>query len=262
MRFGCTTSEVGRIWPLAEIGYDYVELSARTLAPLDDEHTFASIRERILAAPIRPEALCGFIPPYVGLRVVGPEVDRARLRGYVETVLGRASQIGTKVAVFGSGSSRMVPDGYPRAKALDQLRDFLATSAEMAAALGITLAIEVLNRGETNLVNTMDEALALVRDLGRPNLRTMVDYYHVLTDGQSLQQVQQAGSLLVHAHTSDAGRQPPGTGGSDQAAFLSALRSAGYDGRLSIECRFQDFPREASAALAHLKDVWRSVAGS
>jgi len=261
MKFGCTTKEIGRIQRLGEMGYDYVELGFRALAPLEDDLTFVPIRERILDAPIRPEALSGFIPPYVGLKVVGPEVDRAKLRRYLETMLGRAAQVGARVAVFGSGPSRTVPDGFPRAKALDQLRDFLALGADLAAARGITLVLEILNQGETNLVNTMDEALELVRSVGRPSLRTMVDYYHVLTDGQSLTQVQQAGALLAHAHTSDAGRRPPGTAGSDQVAFLSALRAAGYDGRLSVECRFEDFDREAPAALAYLKDIWRRLAG-
>ncbi len=262
MRFGCTTKEIGRIRPLAEMGYDYVELGFRVLAPLEDDSTFADIRERILDAPIRPEALSGFIPPYVGLKVVGPEVDRAKLRRYLETMLGRAAQVGAKVAVFGSGASRAVPEGFPRARALDQLRDFLALGADVAAARGITLVLEVLNREETNLVNTMDEALALIRSLNRPALRAMVDYYHVLADGQPLDQIRQAGVLLAHAHTADAGRQPPGTAGTDQHAFLAALHAAGYDGRLSVECRFEDFDREAPAALAYLKDAWRSVVGA
>lgn len=259
MRFGCVTAEIGRISALAELGYDYAELSFRTLAPLEGDLAFAAVRDRVLSAGLPVEALSGFIPPFVGLKVVGPDVDRQQLRRYTETMLGRAAQIGAKVAVFGSGASRAVPDGFPRRKAIDQLRDFLAMAADLAAPRQLTIALEVLNREETNLVNTHDEALMLVREVNRPSLRTMADYYHILSDGRPLGAIQSAAGLLAHAHTSDEGRRPPGSAGTDQGAFLRALREAGYDGRLSIECRFQDFAREAPAGLEHLRNAWRLV---
>jgi len=259
MKFGCVTHEIGRIGLLADMGFDYVELGLRALAPLQDEETFGPIRDRILEAPLPCEALSGFIPPYAGLKVVGPEADRQSLRRYVEAMIGRAAQIGSRVIVFGSGQARAVPDGFPYPRALDQLRDFLAMTADLAAPLGLTIAIEVLNLGETNLINSMSEAIGLVRSVNRPSLRNTIDYYHVLTDMQPLDQIAQAGSLLVHAHTSDVDRRPPGTGVGDQRAFLAALRAAGYDARLSIECRFQDFEREAPVALGLLRSLWADV---
>ena len=256
VRFGCVTSETGRIGLLSEIGYDYVELRCRALAPLDDDFVFAAIRDRIAEAPIRPEVLSGLIPPFVALKVAGPDVDRAALRRYLGTMLSRASQVGAATVVLGAGAARTVPAGFPRDRALGQLREWVAIAADLAAPREITIALEPLNRGETNLVNNVDEAVGLVRSLGRPNLRVAVGYFQLLADGVPLSQVRLAGSLIGHAHTSDADRRPPGSSPSDQPPFLEALRAAGYDGRLSVECRFADFGIEAPAALTYLRDAW------
>ena len=256
MRFGCVTSETGRIGLLSDMGFDYVELRCRALAPLDDDFVFATIRERIVEAPIRPEVVSGLIPPFVALKLVGPNVDRAALRRYLDTMLLRASQLGAFTVVFGAGAARAAPAGFPRDRALSQLREWVAIAADLAAPREITVALEALNQGETNLVNTVDEAVGLVRSLGRPNLRVAVDYFQLLADGIPLSQVRLAGALVGHAHTSDADRRPPGNSASDQPPFLEALRAAGYDGRLSVECRFEDFGIEAPATLSYLRDTW------
>lgn len=260
MRFGCLTSEIARIGTLADMGFDYVELGFRALAPLDDEVTFLAARDRILDAPLRPEALSGFIPPFVGLAVVGPSVDRAALRRYSETMLNRAAQVGAKIVTIGSGRSRTIPEGFPPQRARDQFRDFLALVADLAIPRGLAVGLEALNREETNLINTVAQAHAMVREVNRPGLRLTVDYYHLFSDGESLAGFQSVRGLVAHIHTADAGRRPPGTEGTDQLALLRALHSIGYDDRLSMECRFTDFDREAPAALAHLRGLWAQVA--
>jgi sugar phosphate isomerase/epimerase len=259
MRFGCFTTEVGRIGAMADMGFDYVELGFRALVPLEDEESFAATRERILAAPLRAEALSGFFPPFVGLQVVGPEVDRAKVRRYTETMLTRAAQVGGRVIGIGGGRARSIPEGYPINRAREQFRDFLGTVGDLAATRGLTIALEPLNREETNLINTIPEALDLLRELNRPSLRVMVDYYHLFSDGDLIDDLVQAQGMLAHAHTSDAGRRPPGTEGTDQLALLRVLRAIGYEERLTIESRYQDFDREAPVALEYLRNLWAQV---
>jgi sugar phosphate isomerase/epimerase len=259
MRFGCFTTEIGRIGAMADMGFDYVELGSRTLAPLEDDLAFTATLDRIIAAPLLPEALSAFIPPFVGLPVVGPEVDRARLRRYAETMLSRAAQVGAKIVTVGSGRSRTIPEGFSPQKAREQLRDFLATAADLATARGLTIALEPLNREETNLINSLPEAQALVRETGRGPLKVTLDYYHFSTDGEPLEDIELAGGLIAHVHTADAGRRPPGTEGTDQRGLLRSLHAIGYDERLSMECRFTDFDREAPAALRYLRGLWSEV---
>jgi sugar phosphate isomerase/epimerase len=256
MRFGCFTTEIGRIGAMADMGFDYVELGFRVLAPLEDEAAATAAVDRILAAPLRAEALSAFIPPFVGLAVVGPAVDRAALRRYSETMLTRAAQVGAKVVTVGMARSRTIPEGFPPQRARDQFRDFLGLVTDLGTTRGITVGLEALNREETNLINTIPESLEMLREVSRPSLRLTIDYYHLFTDGEPLGDVELAEGLVGHIHTADAGRRPPGTEGNDQLALLQALSSIGYDDRLSIECRFTDFDSEAAAALEHLRGLW------
>jgi hypothetical protein len=75
VRFGLCTGDLGRIDRLDQLGYDYADIGASTLLPFAPEREFAPIRERLRGAPVRAEALGGFIPG--NLKVVGPTVDRA-----------------------------------------------------------------------------------------------------------------------------------------------------------------------------------------
>ena len=259
MRFGCVTSEIARIARLAALGYDYVELRGRALAPLGDEQGFASVLDRLRDAPLRVECLSGFIPPFVDLPVVGPAVDRVRLRRYTETMLDRAARVGASVVVFGSGAARTAPDGFSVARALDQLREYLALAGDLAAPRGLVFALEYLNRDESTLVNTPSEAAAIVRCVGRASLGVTVDHYHSLAADQPIDLIESANGLIRHVHASGPDRRPPADGAADQTELLAALRRLGYDGRVSIECRFTDFEREAEVALDHLRRVWRSL---
>lgn len=260
MRFGCVTAEVGRLASLAEMGFDYAELSGRALASMRDDDVFDEIRDRILAAPIAVEAISGFIPPYTGLTVVGPRVDRAAGRKFAERMLIRAAQVGVKTIAFGSAAARNVPDGFSVSRALAQLRDYTSMVCDLAEPRGMVLALEVLCRSETNLINTVPQAIELVHAVNRPGLRVLIDYYNLLCEESPLSDVAAARGLLAHVHTSDDDRDPPGSGSADQTGFLAALRGIGYDERLTIECHWEDFEKEAPKALDFLRREWAQTA--
>ena len=64
------------------------------------------------------------------------------------------------------------------------------------------------------------------------------------------------GDYIHHVHVADTERKAPGTGEFDFDGFFGALKEAGYDGRISIECRWDDFDTEAPKALEFLKAKW------
>lgn len=259
MRFGCVTSEIARIARLAALGYDYVELRGRALAPMGDEIAFASVVERLRDAPLRVESLSDFVPPFVGLNVVGPAVDRARARRYTEMMLDRAARVGVSTIVFGAGAARNVPAGFSRSRATEQLREYLGVAADLAAARGLVFTLEHLNADESNLVNTPAEAATIARSIGRPSLAVAIDHYHLLTADLPVARIVEAAGAIRHVHASGPDRLPPADGAADQTDLLAALRGLGYDGRVSVECRFSDFEREAAAAQRHLLATWTAV---
>ncbi len=253
MRFGCCV-DVDQVSILAQAGYDFCELPARTVRPLDDEPAALPALRAIAALPLRPESFNSLIPP--DLRLVGPHVDRDALRSYLRRTFGRMVQLGGAVVVLGSGGARHIPAGMPREQALDQLADSLALAAEEAGRAGIELALEHLNRGECNVFTTVAECQSFIEQRGLTGLRLLADLHHLELEHEPLDNVITAAPLLAHVHVADGGRRAPGVGGYDYAGFLHALHSIGYDRRISAECSWEDLEAQAPGALAFMQSQW------
>lgn len=210
----------------------------------------------------RLEALkrCGFPMPAANvllpatLKCVGPAVDHARLDRYARTVFRRAHEAGMTLIVFGSAAARMVPEGFPVAKAFEQYVELLRHFGPLAEARGVTIVVEPLNRGECNLVNTVQEGAEAVRRADHPAVKLLVDLFHMLRNNESPDDIEKVGTLIRHAHLAEnKDRAAPGTNGDDFRPFLRALRRVGYNDRLALEPTWTDLPRELGPALAALR---------
>lgn len=252
MRLGCCAG-LEQIEIARDAGYDYVEVHVRNVVPESPDSEFEPVRDRILAAEIVPEVWLGIIPP--DMKVVGPEVDSYRIERYIRTALERIEELGAEVVVFGSGQGRAVPESFPVDEAKNQLVQFLALAGQVAGAYGITVAVEPLNYRETNSINTISEGLEVIRAVGHPFVKLLVDLYHVEAQGGSIADIAAARGEIVHAHTADTERLYPGSGSYPNKEFIEALRSADYDERLSIECKWRDFDSECPKALEYLRGL-------
>ena len=252
MRFGCCTS-LENLEAVERAGYDYIELSLRpALMPEADESEFEPVRERIAASPLNAEAFAGFLG--AEHRVVGDHIDRERLSKYVETAARRAKELGGEVIVFGSSGARNVPEGFLPEKAEDQIVAFLTMAGDHAERYGITIAIEPICARESNIIHTVREGWTSAKRVNHPSIRVLADLYHVWQEGEDLADLAEVGDWLVHVHIAEpVQRRYPGNDDFDFLAFFEALRSAGYDGRISCECRFDDFERDARVALETLR---------
>ncbi len=255
MRFGCCVAPE-QIDVIARAGFDYCELPARAVRPLEDDRAAAPALDAIAAAPLRPEAFNVLVPPEI--RMVGPEADLERLRGYLRRAFGRMAALGGRAVVLGSGGARRIPDDMPREQALDQLAASLEVAGEEAARAGISLALEHLNRGESNVFNTVAECQAFIEQRGLSDVRLLADLHHLELEQEPFANVVAAAPLLVHVHVADGGRRHPGVGGYDYAGFMRALRQAGYDERISAECSWENLEEQAAGALAFMKQQWEA----
>jgi sugar phosphate isomerase/epimerase len=249
----CTTPERA---PLVAPYYDYIELSLSTvLDPLQDDETFAPALEALHKLPLPARACNNFVNPRV--KLVGPDVDWGLVESYVERGFRRAQALGIERIVFGSGGARMVPEGYSRETAWEQLVRFCRLCAERAYA-GLTLAIEPLNRGECNILNSYGEGVALARDVDRPNIRVLADIYHFEVESEPVEAIRPGADVLAHVHLADSGRLYPGSGSYPLRAWFALLHELGYDQRASVECTWgEDFAAEAQAAAAFLRPLAR-----
>jgi sugar phosphate isomerase/epimerase len=247
MQFGvCCGPEIARVAKV--LGYDYFEWSVvDLLQPRAGEDSFKDALASAKQARLPfPNANILILP---GMKIVGPAVDQESLREYILTALRRARVAGISIIGFGSGSARSVPDGFDPLAGWQQMRDFCAWLAEAARAHEVTIALEPLNRGETNLINTAQEAARLIREINHPHLRMVIDGYHWALDLNSPEGIRENADLIVHAHVaSAAGRRAPSMA-DPCAPFFDALRSIGYGGRLSFEGNLADPTADLAQAL-------------
>lgn len=252
MRFGICTG-LDNVDKLAEIGYDYIELGVRNaLMPEAEDSEFQKIRERVAKAPLKPEAYAGFIPR--NLRVVGDSVDFSSLSSYVETACRRSSEIGGEIIVYGSSGSRNVEEGYPEDRALDQIAEFLDMAADHAEANGITIVVEPICMKEGNILRTVADGVAMAKRVNRKGVKALADLYHVWQEDEPMQNIVDAAEWLAHVHIAEpVKRSYPGNDDFDFTDFFTALKQANYDGRISCECKFENFDLDAQTALRTMK---------
>ena len=150
----------------------------------------------------------------------------------------------------------MVPADFPRQQAVAQLVAFLRLVAESATVNDLTIAIEPLNRKDLNILNSVAEAVELATLVDRRPVHVLADFYHMDEEQEPLDRISRHGQWLAHIHVADSGRLAPGTGQYPYAAFAAELQRAGYQGRISVECRWQGIYTQAAPAVSFLRQVF------
>lgn len=127
--------------------------------------------------------------------------------------------------------------------------------APAAAKYGINLGMEVLNRFESHILNTAEEGVKFVEEVGMDNVKVMLDTFHMNIEEQSIGgAIRRAGKLLGHFHTGECNRMVPGKGRIPWREIGDALRDIGYDGTAVME----PFVRMGGQVGADIK-VWRDI---
>lgn len=116
----------------------------------------------------------------------------------------------------------------------------VATLAPLAAQADVRIAMEVLNRYESHLLNTAAQAVEFVRAVGHPSVGVLLDAYHMNIEEANLAQaVEHAGEHLFLFHVADSNRAGLGLGHTDFPTLATALKTIGYAGDIIVECTAQ-----------------------
>lgn len=224
---------------IKDAGGDYLESGVKKfLIPDKPDSEWAKNLALAKACPLPIPACNGFLPGT--LKSTGPEINHEGVLQYAEVAFQRAQQIGVKIFVFGSSGSRKLPDGFPREKAEEQFVALLKKMGPLAKPYGVTIAIEPLRRKEDNFINTVIQGAVIADKVNHPNVRLLCDIYHMLQNGEDPNDLIKVGPFLVHAHIAEKEtRSAPGVAGDDFRPFFSALRTANYSGRMSIEGKWK-----------------------
>ena len=163
----------------------------------------------------------------------------AELRVLLTTVAeagGRGVVCPNAYAVF---SRSLPPYSPPRRQEESRaaLVDALAELGAHAAAAGVQIFLEPLNRYEDYLVNTLADAVSIVVELDSPGVAVVADTYHMsIEEADCAASIRAAGDHIRHVQLGDSNRLEPGAGHYDWPATLAALDAIGYDGWLAMEC--------------------------
>lgn len=234
-------------------GYRYVVENVQNLfspIAITDEQ-FEKNLIRIKQYKLKICAVNIFIPG--DLKLVGPNVDEVKVLLYCERVFQRCQAVDVNMIVWGSGGARRIPDGFDREKAKEQFIAIAKKIAAMAARYNIKLALENLNRSETNFINTAEEALTIVKAVDHPNFKLCADIYHMLRENEGPAVLEQAGSYLIHCDIAEkTNRGAPAS--EDFTSYLNALKKINYRGKIIIEARWENLERQAAPALKYLSN--------
>lgn len=216
----------------------------------DQEFQMLSKKLNNLSIPLFGSNL--FIPG--NLKVVGPEVDEKAVLAYVDAVFKRANAAGAQMIIWGSGGSRQVPDGFSRIKAREQFVSMAREVAALAKKYNIMLALENLNSTEANHINTLAEALEVVKAVDHENFRLCADIYHMLKEDEAPAVIEQAKGYIVYCEVAEEeGRTAPGVHGEDFKPYLTALKNIGYRGKIVVECRWDNLATQGADAYQYLR---------
>ena len=208
----------------AELGFDAVEL----FPPGPDAVDPAELRKLLGDSGLSLAAVgtgAGWVRHKLTLTSPDAAV-RERAAAFVRAMIDFAGPLGAPVIV-GSMQGRW-GDGVAREAALGWLADRVIELGEYAEQFDVPLLYEPLNRYETNLINTLEDGVALANSQGPSNVRLLADLFHMSIEEASLPDaIRAAGTLIGHVHFVDSNRRAAGMGHTDFGPVVAALREVG-----------------------------------
>jgi D-psicose/D-tagatose/L-ribulose 3-epimerase len=243
-------NEVLAPWGFAEqcayavkLGYRALEVAPYTLA--DDPSTITDAQARQWAAIARDHGLAisglhWLLVAPKGLSISHPDAAvRSRTLAVIDRLVDLCALLGGSYLVHGSPAQRNPQPGQSLAEALARATEAWVHAGERAGRYSLHYCIEPLSRDQTPVVNTVDEALAIVAAARLPGLKTMLD-----TSSASATETEPLPALidrvwptgqLVHVQLNDRNRRGPGQGDDRFGPILAALQRQGYGGWLAME---------------------------
>jgi D-psicose/D-tagatose/L-ribulose 3-epimerase len=232
-------------------GFEILEIPLRDPGPIDVPRT----RRLLEHAGIRPvtSMALGFASDISSGDPENVARGEARLNLALSVTRDLGAQLLTGVLYSARGRYRAPPTEAGRWNCLR----VLARVAERAAAAGVTLGFEAVNRYDSNLVNTAGQALALIDQIGAANLVVHLDSYHMnLEEGDPAAAIERAGARLGYVQLGESHRGYLGTGTIDFGAPFRALAKIGYQGPITFEAFSAG---SGDPALAAELAVWRQL---
>ncbi|UXM96646.1 sugar phosphate isomerase/epimerase (plasmid) [Bartonella sp. HY329] len=239
---------------VARLGFDIIEVAAHHI----NDYSDAELANILAIAKANNISLTAGIGPSVHKNLSSPDkAVRDAGKAFFEQTLTNIAKLDIKVIGGALHSYWPIDYSKPVDKEGDRARgvEGITSIADFANNLGINLCIEVLNRFENHVLNTAAEGVAFVQDVGKPNVKVMLDTFHMNIEEDSFgEAIRTAGSLLGHFHTGENNRRVPGKGQLPWHEIGLALRDINYQGAVVME----PFVKTGGTIGSDIK-VWRDL---
>jgi len=231
-----------RLDKAVSLGYDGLELMVLDPAQFDTQRVSREIRDRGLeVAAIGTGAQ--FLVDRLTLIAGDPDTE-SRAFQRVERLVEFATECDSPLVTIGSFRGKLAWGGDV---ARDRLVKTLWRCAEVADVNGVRIALEPLNRYESDFISTASEGMELVGEIDHPAFGLLLDTFHMNIEEPDLAgSIHIAAERLWHIHLGDSNRLPPGRGHFDFGLVVSALNEIDYIGYLSAELLAQPDPDTAA----------------
>lgn len=251
-----STRDFHLIPKVKQMGFDVLEVALDDASIIDVKLLRKMAADNGLAVTV-----CGAFGPTrdisnenPAIRKIGADYIKDSIR-FAEAAGGRLFSGPVYSAV---GKTRLVPEEQKKrewAWCVENLREL----ATVASDAGVTIGVEPLNRFESDMINLVEQAVSLVRDVGSPTYKIHIDTFHGNIEEKSIPDaIRKLGKgMLCHFHACENDRGIPGSGHQDWNGIRDALREVEYDGAAVIESFTPGAVEIAKAA-----SIWRPLAPS
>lgn len=240
---------------IRDLGFSLVEIPLENTDDIDTATVKSLLKEFDLTV-----AICGAFSTERDIASDDTVLQQNGLQ-YIQDSIRIASEL--EATIFAGpmyaavGKARMVSNEQ-RKKEWDRSAQNLLKVAKVAADAGVTLAIEPLNRFESDMINTAVDAVRMIKDVNHPALKIGLDGFHMSIEEKNMEDAFiTAGDLLAHVQVAENYRGTPGTGQTNWESWKKGLQSIGYKGAVSIE----SFTPE-NQSLAGAVCIWKKLADS
>ena len=250
-----STESISLFPKIKAMGFDGVEIAVEDPALID----LAIVKSALSDNGLTP-IICGAFGPSRDLTHADSSVHEECFK-YIDECFEICNYLGTEFLAgpmySAVGKARLLSD-EDRKKEFDLAVTNLRKVCESAQKHNLSIALEPLNRFETDLINTSEDVVRLVENINHPSAKILLDSFHMTIEEKNLRTaVVCAGEKLIHVQVSENHRGIPGTGQTQWKKLRSGLEDVNYDGFVSIES-FTPHVQELADAVC----IWKPFASS
>lgn len=240
---------------IKKFGYDVVEIPVEDPSLIDVPEVKKALNDNGLEAVI-----CGAFGTSRDLTNEDPSFHKTSF-DYLDECFDITAELGCKFVAgpmySAVGKARLVSPEQRKIE-WDRAVSNLRIVCENARKSGLDIALETLNRFETDLINTTEELMQLIKDINEPEAKVILDGFHMsIEEPDPEAAIKLAGDKLIHFQVSENYRGTPGTGQTPWDAYKRGLEAVNYQGVISIES-FTPQVKELAGAVC----IWKPLAPS